>query len=135
MKEKEQEDIEFDELLAARRHNELSDLLKDLKTLLSNPADTSITESIERHIGVVNELAKTLSVQKEIILKSPDVNVSVGTEKFVSSVEKLSVDLLEELKKFNNRPIPSHFDVEYSYGNMKTVRIVYTEAGKLNNKK
>jgi len=125
MKEKEQEDIEFDELLAARRHKELSDLLKDLKTLLSNPADTSITESIERHIGVVNELAKTLSVQKEIILKSPDVNVSVGTEQIVSSVEKLSIDLLAELKKFNDRPLVASFKPIYSYGNIASIDIVY----------
>jgi len=51
--------------------------------------------AIEKHIGAINDLSKILSNQKEIVLKSPDVNVSVGTEQVVSSVQQLSLDLLE----------------------------------------
>lgn len=131
---KEVEDIEFDELMAEKRHRELKGILTAVKSLLEKPSDTSTTAAIEK---MASDLTKLLSEQKPlpITVNSPDVNVQVSTKDFVSSVEQLSKDLLEELRKFNSRPIPSQFDIEHNYGNLKTVKIVYSTADKLNYKK
>ena len=128
--EKELDDIEFDELLADKRHKELSVVLKAIKTLLEKPADTSTALAIEKLGG---QLAKLLSEQKPtpVTVNSPDVKVEVNQEKVITSLGELSKDLLVELRKFNTRPIPSEFNIINEYGNLKTVKITYTTADKL----
>lgn len=128
---KEVEDIEFDELMAEKRHKELSGLLKDVKKLLDKPTDNSTSEAIEK---LATNLSKLLSEQKSlpITVNSPDVNVEINQEKVVNSLGKLSENLLSELKKFNERPIPVSFEIKTdNWNNLRTVNIRYESSSNL----
>ena len=123
----------FAEELAAKRHRELSGILKAVKLLLEKPSDNSTAVAIGKLVTKLEGL-KPQEVHVEAP-KAPNVNVEVNQDKVISSVEQLSKDLLFELRKFNERPIPTKFDIEYNYGDLKTVNIQYTTADKLNHKK
>ena len=128
---KEVEDIEFDELMAEKRHKELSGLLKEVKKLLDKPTDNSTSEAIEK---LATNLSKLLSEQKSlpITVNSPDVNVEINQEKVVNSLGKLSENLLSELKKFNERPIPVSFEIKTdNWNNLRTVNIRYESSSNL----
>jgi len=74
--------------------------------------------------------------QKQVEISSPSVNVEVNQEKVVNSLSELSRDLLEELRKFNNKPIPISFEVKTdNWNNLRTVNIQYSTSDKLNYKK
>ena len=129
--EKELEDIEFDELIAEKRHQELKGILSAVKSLLGKPADTSTAAAIEK---MARELSKLLSEQKPVTVNPPDVNVVVDNKEILNLEKKID-ELLKEVKKSNDRPIPSQFEIEYNYGNLRTVKIVYSAADKLTYKK
>jgi len=133
---KEVEDIEFDELMAEKRHKELKGILTAVKLLLDKPTDNSTAAAIEKHIRALNDLVKVLGEQKQVEISSPSVNVEVNQEKVVNSLSELSRDLLEELRKFNNKPIPISFEVKTdNWNNLRTVNIQYSTSDKLNYKK
>jgi hypothetical protein len=43
---------------------------------------------------------------------------------------EMSKNLLAELQKFNSRPIPVRFDIESTFGNLTSVKIVYQSTKK-----
>lgn len=111
--------IEFDELLADKRHKEITGTLRGIALLLNKPPDQSVPNAIEK-------LANKLGEIKTPDLKQPEVKVEINQDKVVTSVEELSRNLLEELRKFNERPVADKFHLERDYyGNIISVKIVY----------
>jgi len=100
-------------LIAEKRHQELKDVLNGI---LNKKDDNSISKSIESHIAVINEL----------ISKTPKPSIELNQEKVVSSIEKLSKELLIELKKYNERPMVDKFDmVRNQWGIIESVKVSY----------
>ena len=120
---KEKEDIEFEELLADKRHRELSGALKGIATLLNKPPDKSVSDAIERLVAKLGEMKPPEMKMSE--MKTPDVKVEVNTKDFVTSVDNLASGLLAELKKFNERPIVDSFKLETGNWGQKIVRVIY----------
>ena len=117
---------EFQLLMEERRNKEQTALLAELKGLLKKGNDSG-SLAIQQKIG---ELTNVMTQQKQTKLDAPEVKVEISTKEIVSSVEKLNQELLVELKKFNERPIPIQFDVEYRYGSLRTVKIIYSKDDK-----
>lgn len=117
---------EFQLLMEERRNKEQTALLVELKGLLKKGNDSG-SLAIQQKIG---ELTNVMTQQKQTKLDAPEVKVEISTKEIVSSVEKLNQELLVELKKFNERPIPIQFDVEYRYGSLRTVKIIYSKDDK-----
>lgn len=117
---------EFQLLMEERRNKEQTALLAELKGLLKKGNDSG-SLAIQQKIG---ELTNVMAHQKQTKLDAPEVKVEISTKEIVSSVEKLNQELLVELKKFNERPIPIQFDVEYRYGSLRTVKIIYSKDDK-----
>lgn len=136
--DKEVEDIEFDELLAEKRHRELKKNLGDIANALSKPKeDAKVSEAIEKSSQATVQLVQAI---KELPKpQKPEVNVNFDHNSFVASMSKIA-DRIEQsnktvVKALNDKPMATQFNVEYDYGNLRTVKIVYTTADKLTFKK
>jgi len=119
----EKDDIDFDELLAEKRHNELSGILKGIKALLGKDNDKGVQLAIEKLVDKLESLKPPEIRMPEP--KAPEVKVEVSTKEFVTSIDKLAKDLLVELRKFNDRPIVDEFKLKIGNWGEKTVKVIY----------
>lgn len=122
MTNEEIEEKEFNMLLAEKRHKEMISIFSDIKKLLSQPSQRQ--SDLDGKMNQFEELIKSLKTP--VTVKSPDVKVQVNQDELAKSISEMSKDLLIELKKFNERPVPVRFDIEQNrFGNLSAVNIVY----------
>jgi len=115
------DDNEFDYIIAEKRHKELAGTLKGLVTILSKEKkdDDKVVAAIEKLSNKLNEL-KPQPFPK---IPSPEVKVETNQSEVVDAVKKLSLDLLGELRKYNNKPIVDKYEFDFKRGYQNTGEI------------
>ena len=135
------DDREYAELVAEQTQDELKAMNKVLVKLANNLSqpkeDKAVSDAIKESAKASQEVAKAIRDIPQP--KTPDVKINFDHENFVTSMGKIADRIEESNKKtreaFENRPIPTKFDVVNDGWNLKTVNIVYTTADKLTYKK
>jgi hypothetical protein len=133
---KETDDIEFNELLADKRHKELAGTLKGIASLLNQPKDNSIAEVLKQNMEATKGL---VNVVKN--LPKPEVNVEVNNEKIVTSLEAICNKIVasnnEVLDALKSKPMVDSFQVKPSGWNNteRTINVIYKPVDKITIKK
>lgn len=136
---KEKDDIEFDELLADRRHKELTGTLKGIAALLNQPKNDNIAEAIRQ----TGEATKGLIEVVKNIPKAekPEVNVQIDNQKIVTSLEEICDKIVasnkEVLEAMKSKPMVDSFQVKPSGWNNteRTINVIYKPASQITIKK
>ena len=134
-KHTEVEDDEFDEIVAEKRHEELSSTLKTIASHLSKRNDDSaVVKAINDQGGKVAELVKV--IEKIPMARNPTPNLEASNDKFLHSINQISKDIIESNNKviasLENRLLPDTFELVKGYGGVTTsVKVNYKPANKL----
>ncbi len=115
---------EFKEAEEANQRKELKKVLNSVSIVLGQMPlkDEKLTVAINKLVLKLDEI-KGIEFPE---LPEPKINVEVNNDKVTSSIEKLGVDLLVELRKYNERPIPDEFIIEKdNFGILKKIKIKY----------
>ena len=132
------EDDEFDEIVAEKRHKEISGTLKTIASALSKDKDDrAVVNAINGQGEKVAALVKAI----ENLPKPEKVNVEINQDKILSSLQQISKDIIESNNKviaaLENRLLPDNFELEKGYGGITTsVKVNYKQANliKIKNK-
>lgn len=124
---KEIDDIEFDELLADKRHRELSGALKGIATLLSKPNDTGISEALNKNAEATKGLIQAVKdIPKP---EKPEVNVEISQQEIVTSLKAICKEICDSndkvIEALNNRPMVDSFKLETGNWGQKIVKVIY----------
>jgi hypothetical protein len=135
LKEKDIEDKKFEVLLEQKRHNELKVMLDKLTNAVSNKEDKAIVDAINGQGIKMEALVK--AIQNIPSPKIPDVKVEYNTKEFVSSVNKICLDIIESnnkvIKALENRILPDTFEMSRGYGGLvESVKVNYKKANLIN---
>lgn len=122
------EDDEFNDLLADKRHRELSGSLKKIAVLLSQKDDgaMSVIKSNMDAFGNIINLIKTQ--QKE-------VTVTVNNNELLPLLREIKEGNDRILTAMSNKPIVSTFIVENTDRYTKTIEVIYKKASQATFKK
>ena len=128
------EDIEFERLLADKRHKEVSYLLKNIATALSKDDDKDVIAAINKQGNNFGELIKAIKSIPQTEL--PEVNVTLNPKEFVSSINKICEDIIASndkvIETLNKRLLPDTFTlVKDSRGTTESVKVNYKQANKI----
>ena len=128
------EQIEFERLLADKRHKEHSYLLKSIATALSKDDDKEVIDAINKQGNNFGELIKAIKDIPQTEL--PEVNITLNPKEFVSSINKICKDILESNEKIietlNTRLLPHSFIlVKDSRGTTESVNVLYKPSNKI----
>ena len=132
------EQIEFERLLADKRHREVSYLLKSINTALSkDDDDREIIAAINKQGNNFGELIKAIKSIPQSEL--PEVNVTLNPKEFVSSINKICEDIIASNNKvietLNTRLLPHSFILVKGYGGVtESVNVLYKQANLIKNK-
>lgn len=130
------EDDEFDEIVAEKRHKEITKKLGDVATALSNQSDKAIVNAINGQGEKVAALVKAI----ENLPNPEKVNVEINQDKILPSLQQISKDIIESNNKviaaLENRLLPDNFELVKGYGGITTsVKVNYKQANQITIKK
>ena len=128
------EQIEFERLLADKRHKEHSYLLKSIATALSKDDDKEVIDAINKQGNNFGELIKAIKDIPQTEL--PEVNITLNPKEFISSINKMCEDILESNEKvietITTRLLPDTFTFVRDYGGKtESVKVFYKQANKI----
>jgi anion-transporting ArsA/GET3 family ATPase len=130
------EDDEFDEIVAEKRHKEITKKLGDVATALSNQSDKAIVNAINGQGEKVAALVKAI----ENLPNPEKVNVEINQDKILPSLQQISKDIIESNNKviaaLENRLLPDNFELVKGYGGITTsVKVNSKQANQITIKK
>lgn len=122
---KEIEDIEFDDLLADKRHKQQMDALKGIATLLNKPEkNDGVKEAVEKQSAAIEKVA--MAIQNLPKPEKPEVNIVTDNKEIVSLIREIKEGNEKILQALNNKQLVSDFDFQYdNWGNIKTAKVNY----------
>lgn len=114
-----EEDVDFETLLADKRHKELLTALKGILTSVDQKKDSEVGNAIKRQELVINKFIEEVSriSQRPISLNNKEVVTSIKTME--ENVLKIGVTILEELKALKEqlaRPRETEFKYKRNFG-------------------
>lgn len=119
---KEKADIEFKELLEAKRHKELLTSVKSIVEALSN------VEGDKDIVFAVNKQTEKLKSLVEVLSKEEDGNTDV-----IASNNQVIEKLNQFIETLNNRLLPDTFTLnKNSVGITESVKVHYKPASQIN---
>lgn len=122
--EKEIEDLEFDTLLAEKRHNGIVTLLSKILTELNKDKDGKTNALLEKQIKSVEAMVSSM---KSL---NPEVNVEVNQNQVIKSIHELGDQIikgLNDLKKSINQKRSYKFKFKrYDNGYIEEVDVTQT---------
>jgi len=138
---KEVEDKEFEELLADRRHKEVTVALRGIATLLNKPEkeDKAVADAIRESAKAQQAVAQAI---KDIPQpKTPDVKVQISQQEIVTSLEGICKRIEDSNKSvveaMEKKLYVDTFKVTNSgyNGNEKTINVIYKPMNQITIKK
>lgn len=122
---KEIDDIEFDELLAEKRHKEVTQTLKGIATLLNKPEkNDGVKEAVEKQSAAIEKVAT--AIQNLPKPEKPEVNVSVENKEIIPLLREIKEGNERILKALENKPMVDKFNFEHdNWGNIKAAKVDY----------
>lgn len=134
---KEIDDIEFDDLLAEKRHRELTSSLKGIATLLNKPNDNSISEALNKNAEATRGLIQAVKdIPKP---EKPEVNVEISQQEIVTSLKTICKEICDSndrvIEALANKPMVEEFKIQNTDNWTKTVKVVYKPANQITFKK
>lgn len=125
---KEKDDKEFEDLLAEKRHKEVTQSLKGIATLLSKPEksneDKQIIDAINKQGEAIERVAAAIQSQPKP--EKPEVNVELNNTEVVTLLREVKEGQKAIIEAFGNRPMVDKFDFEKdNWGNIKTAKVIY----------
>ena len=115
--DKEQDDIEFEELLADKRHKEINAALKGIALALNNP--NIVADAITKSTEVTKGLA-------DAIKKMPDKTDAL--QKICDKIVASNKEILDALK---NKPMVDSFKIKTMDFGEKTINVIYKPANQI----
>lgn len=124
------EDDDFNELLAEKRHKELSGALKKIAMLLSEPikSDNTLVEAIKNNMNILNGLISVMNQQKE-------VSVTVDNNALLPLLKEIKEGNDRILTALNDKPIVDEFKVQNTDRYTKTIEVIYKKSSQATLKK
>lgn len=112
-----QEEREFEELLAEKRHKEMTGALKSVAEALRSPKDDpELKKLMSENRDAINIFVNTV---KEIKAKESDVRVEIDDQKLLNAIEgfgetigKLMAGIDKRLTALENKPKPTRLRAE-----------------------
>lgn len=138
---KEKDDKEFEELLADRRHKEVTVALRGIATLLNKPEkeDKAVADAIRESAKAQQAVAQAI---KDIPQpKTPDVKVQISQQEIVTSLEGICKRIEDSNKSvveaMEKKLYVDTFKVTNSgyNGNEKTINVIYKPMNQITIKK
>lgn len=128
------EEMQFEKLLADKRHKEVSHLLKTIATNLLKGDDKEVIDAINKQGKNFGELIQAIKSIPQTEL--PEVNVTLNPKDFVSSINKICEDIIASNEKvietLNTRLLPHSFIlVKDSRGTTESVNVLYKPSNKI----
>ena len=129
------EELKFESLLADKRHNEVSYLLKAITDALAKDDSNEVVEAINKQGNNFGELIKAIkSIPKAEL---PEVNVNLNPTEFVDSINKICEEIIKSndkvIEALNTRLLPDTFTLVKTYaGITESVKVNYKEARLIN---
>lgn len=129
------EELKFESLLADKRHNEVSNLLKAITDALAKDDNNEVVEAINKQGDNFGELIKAIkSIPKTEL---PEVNVNLNPTEFVDSINKICEEIIKSndkvIEALNTRLLPDTFTLIKTYaGITESVKVNYKEARLIN---
>ena len=129
------EELKFESLLADKRHNEVSYLLKAITDALAKDDSNEVVEAINKQGNNFGELIKAIkSIPKTEL---PEVNVNLNPTEFVDSINKICEEIIKSndkvIEALNTRLLPDTFTLVKTYaGITESVKVIYKEARLIN---
>ena len=131
---KEKEDIEFDDLLAEKRHKEVASALKGIATLLNKPQDNGVVDAIKDSTKATAGLIEAVkSIPKP---EKPEVNIEFSPKEIVSSLQVICDKIVASNEKviaaLENRELVDEFKLQQDqWGTTKTIKVIYKKASEI----
>ena len=139
------DDDEFDEIVAQKRHKELTKALSSLTGAIASikPSDDKgIVQAINSQPAIFKQAMEEVikSIPRE---KMPQVNIADDYKKIVSLFEEIISQTVKKIEESNDkvisaledRMLPDSFDLIKNYGVTQQVKVNYISAKKINNNK
>lgn len=133
------DDREFDELLADKRHKELTGALKGIATLLNKPEkdDKAIVDAIKKQGDSLDKVAA--AIQNQPKPEKPEVNVVTDNKEIIPLLKEINDGQLE-LKKVikeasENKPMVDKFEIRNLGGGTHEAKVIYKPASQITFKK
>lgn len=115
----EEEDEDFEKLLAEKQHNETIKTLKSINIALGKleSSDLSVSKAIQKQSQeIVDLVEKLLSHQEPTVVRSPDVYVNQN--EVIAELRSLALSIKESIESMREKKITEwEFTVERGYGN------------------
>lgn len=133
------DDKYFAEEIAAARHKELKDTLRELATAIGQPKeDKAVAEAIKKSAAASQLVADAIKAIPQP--KTPDVNVQFDHKSFVTSMQAIKDEIVESNKSvvtaLENKPMVDEFKISQDqWGGMKTAKVIYKKASEITFKK
>lgn len=115
MKE-ENADIEFNELLADKRHKELKKSLEGIAVSLNQKKDNGIKEALEKQASAINGFAEAIKSlpAPNVNVSTPEINIDLSSIKEIANkILEGQNEILAELKILN---LPKETKLEFTRG-------------------
>ena len=129
------EEKEFEVLLANKRHNEIKKVLTTIATSIASNDDKEIQYLIKTQGENILLLAN--AVKEAVKKEGKEVTVSFDHKEFASTTKKMCDDIIESNKKvinsIENRLLPDTFELIKSHGITQSVKVKYKSAKDINN--
>ena len=138
---KEKDDKEFEDLLAEKRHKEVTVALRGIATLLNKPEkeDKAVADAIRESAKAQQAVAQAI---KDIPQpKTPDVKVQISQQEIVTSLEGICKRIEDSnravVEAMEKKLYVDTFKVTNSgyNGNEKTINVIYKPANQVTIKK
>lgn len=113
----ENDDIEFEELLADSRHKELKKSLKDIASSLGKKDNAEVVSALEKQTSAINGFAEAIKLlpAPKVNVQQPNVNVDLSSlkeiaDRILDGQNKIMVEL-----KILNKPKKWEFEFKRNY--------------------
>lgn len=111
------DDIEFEELLADSRHKELKKSLRDIAASLGKKDNSEIVSALEKQTSAINGFAEAIKLlpAPKVNIQQPNVNVDLSSLKEIADkIMEGQNKIIGELKILN-KPKKWEFEFKRSY--------------------
>ena len=125
---KEIDDIEFDDLLADKRHKEITGRLGKLVEALNKPEkekdDKAIVDAIKKQGESLDKVAAAIANQPKP--EKSEVKVEVNNQEILPLLREIKEGNEKLLQAIENRNLVESFDFQYdNWGSIKTAKVNY----------
>jgi len=123
------DDDEFNEIVAEKRHKELTKQLSDLTAAITSKSDNSVADAIKGQVDNIRLLVKAI----QEIPKPNTPNIELNPKEFVTSAQQICKNIIDSNNKvieaLENRLLPDTFDLIKTIGGVtQSVKVNYKKA-------